>query len=120
MFTCAGCVSFEWLDVPMRSALKVLVLVSWVVQGDRMLLNFRLLVYLPLALYIKKHGVVYSSIILNCLVLMWKSLSLQNAAPCCGIESGVYAEILFLFEVGIILPQTNLQHSCVYLYVPLY
>lgn len=120
VFTCTGSISSEWLDVLTCSAQKVLFLISWVVQGNRMLLGFCPLMYLPLALCIKKYGVVYATIFLNCLALMWKNLSPQNAAPCCGIESGVYLEILFLFEVGIILLQTNFQHSCIYFYVPLY
>lgn len=94
MFTWAGCLSFEWLDVPTPSALKGLVLVSWVAQDDRMLLGFRSLLYLPLALCIKKYGVVYLSVFLNHLALIWESLSLQDAAPSCGIESGVHLEIL--------------------------
>lgn len=119
VFTCTGRISSEWLDVLTRSAQKVFFLISWVVQSNRMLQGFCSLMYLPLALCIKKYGVVYATIFLNCLALMWKNLSLRNAAPCCGIESGVCLEILFLFEVGIILLQTNFQHSCIYFYVPL-
>lgn len=46
VLTCAGCISFEWLDVPTCSALKVFVLLSWVVQGNRMLLGFCLSIFL--------------------------------------------------------------------------
>lgn len=76
MFAFAGCVFFELVYVLTHFAQKVLVLISWVVQGDRMLLPFHSLLYLPVALCIKKHEVVYLSIFENCLTLMWRTLSL--------------------------------------------
>lgn len=51
---------------------------------------------------------------------MLKSLSLQNAAPCRGTQSGVYSKIWLPFEVGIILPEISSLHRCVYWRVPLY
>lgn len=65
-------------------------------------------------------GGVYSSFFLNHVALMLKSLSLQNAAPCRGTQSGVYSKIWLPFEVGIILPETSSLHRCVYWRVPFY
>lgn len=76
MLALAGCVFFELVYVLAHFAQQVLVLISWVVQGDRMLLQFHSLLSLPSALCIKKHEVVYLSIFENCLTLMWKILSL--------------------------------------------
>lgn len=74
MFALAGWVFFE-VGLCTDTFAQVIVLISWVVQGDRMLLQFHSLLYLPIALCIKKH-VVYLSIFENCLTLMWKILSL--------------------------------------------
>lgn len=77
MFALAGWVFFE-VGLCTDTFAQVLVLIFWVVQGDRMLnvrMQFHSLLYLPIALCIKKH-VVYLSIFENCLTLMWKILSL--------------------------------------------
>lgn len=103
MFAFGGCVSLELVYVLTHFAQKVFVLISWVVQGDRMLLQFHSLLYLPIALCIKKHEVVHLSI-------FEKSKPIKSSSfPCHSFRSIVW--IFFLFEVSIILPQTYLQHS---------
>ena len=73
-------------------------LYSCLLGGSGRLLGFCLLLSLPLDLCIKKHGVVCSSIFLNCLALMWKSLSLQNAACCCGIVRSIFRNFVALWS----------------------
>lgn len=114
MLTCAGYISFDLLDVPTCSALKVFVPLSRVVQGNRMLPGFCLWLYLPLALCIKKHRVEY--------LFKLPCFDVENPKPA-ECSSLMWHRVKCIF--GNFVPLWSgfnfaLQHSCFYLYVPLY